>query len=312
MRRKKSAKVLVRLKTSHRRDCSKSSPRPNQKTSSAPVTQDCFSAQDHRLVEHLSLERNGRATARSRGSNHALSPHELIRARAEASIDRLDLVRMDAQLCAETEPASPLRFVFDCAYVFDFGARAVNRRRQPWQTKHSTYWSRKCSGDIGKLHDQVADLKVELPKILNQMQAVIAAQTAKADVLQEPTQRAIQIFIRQEMKGIKVAVKEAQASAISSLNGDISCAVRKNLDWAQYKCEQSFGIVAKKFDTAVTESAKVAESRAIETLKGLCQGLKNRIDEIHAERWRGQYLSMLCACTSCGLAVGVLAVYILK
>ena len=167
-------------------------------------------------------------------------------------------------------------------------------------------------GDIGKLHDQVADLKVELPKILHQMQAVIAAQAAKADDLQEPTQRAIQSFIRQEMKGIKVAVREAQASAISSLDGDISCAVKKNLDWAQYKCEQSFGTVAAKFDTAVTESAKVAESRATETLKGLCQGLKNRIDEIRAERWRGQYLSMLGACISSGLGVGILAVYILK
>ena len=167
-------------------------------------------------------------------------------------------------------------------------------------------------GDIGKLHDQVADLKVELPKILNQMQAVIAAQASKADVLQEPTQRAIQIFIRQEMKGIKVAVKEAQASAIGSLNGDISCAVRKNLDWAHYKCEQSFGAVAKKFDTAVTESAKVAEGKATETLKSLCQGLKSRIDEICAERWKGQYLSMLGACSSCGLVVGILAVYILK
>ena len=124
-------------------------------------------------------------------------------------------------------------------------------------------------GDIGKLHDQVADLKVELPKILHQMQTVIGAQTVKADALQEPTQRAIQSFIRQEMKGIKVAVKEAQASAISSLDGDISCAVKKNLDWAQYKCEQSFDMVAKKFDTAVTESAKVAEGRATETLKGL-------------------------------------------
>ena len=167
-------------------------------------------------------------------------------------------------------------------------------------------------GDIGELHDQVADLKVELPNILHQMHAVIAAQAAQADVLQEPTQRAIQSFIRQEIKGIKVAVKEAQQSAIGSLDGDISCAVKKNLDWAQYKCEQSFAMVARKFDTAVTESAKVAEGRATETLKGLCQGLKDRIDEIHAERWRGQYLSMLCACTSCGLAVGVLAVYILK
>src|SRR5437868_14856959 len=91
-------------------------------------------------------------------------------------------------------------------------------------------------GDIGKLHDQVTDLKVELPKILNQMQAVIAAQAAKADVLQEPTQRAIQIFIRQEIKGIKVAVKEAQEAAVNSLDGDISYAVRKNMDWAKFKC----------------------------------------------------------------------------
>jgi len=167
-------------------------------------------------------------------------------------------------------------------------------------------------GDIGKLHDQVADLKLELPKILNQMQAVIAAQTAKADVLQEPIQRALQSFIRQEIKGIKVAVKEAQEAAVNSLDGDISCAVRKNLDWTQFKSQQSFEATAAKFDAVLTESAKVAESRATEILKGLCQGLKNHIDEIRAERWRGQYLSMLCACIASGLTVGVLAVYILK
>ena len=175
-------------------------------------------------------------------------------------------------------------------------------------------------GDIGKLHDQVADLKVELPKILNQMQAVIAAQTAKTDVLQEPIQRAIQSFIRQEIRGIKVAVKEAQEGAVSSLDEDISCAVRKNLDWAQFKCKQSFEAVATKFDTVVTESAKVAESKASETLAGLFQGhfqslfqdQKTRIDEIRAERWRREYLSMLAACIFSGSVVGVLAVYILK
>lgn len=167
-------------------------------------------------------------------------------------------------------------------------------------------------GDIGKLHDQVADLKVELPTILNQMQAVIAAQTAKTDVLQEPVQRALQMFIRQEIKGIKIAVKEAQEAAVNSLDGDISCAVRKNLDWTQFKCNQSFEAAARKFDTVVTESAKVAESRATETLKGLCQGLKDGIDEVRSERWRGQYLSMLCACIFSGIAVGVLTVYILK
>jgi hypothetical protein len=167
-------------------------------------------------------------------------------------------------------------------------------------------------GDIGKLHDQVADLKLELPKILNQMQAVIAAQTAKADVLQEPIQRALQGFIRQEIKGIKVAVKEAREAAVTSLDGDISCAVKKNLDWAQFKSQQSFEAAATIFDTVLTESAKVAESRATETLKGLCQGLKNSIDEIRAERWKAQYLSLLCSCIATGLVTGILAVYILK
>ena len=167
-------------------------------------------------------------------------------------------------------------------------------------------------GDIGKLHDQVADLKVELPKILHQMQAVIVAQAAKADVLQEPTQRAIQSFIRQEIRGISVAVKEAKDAAVIALNADISVTVGNKVNWVQFKCEQSFDMAATRFDHAVTESAKVAESRATETLKGLCQGLKNRIDEIRAERWRGHYLSMFGACISCGLVVGILAVYILK
>ena len=46
-------------------------------------------------------------------------------------------------------------------------------------------------GDIGKLHDQVADLKAELPHILGQMQAVIAAQKAKAD-----GERSCRLFIQ--------------------------------------------------------------------------------------------------------------------
>lgn len=167
-------------------------------------------------------------------------------------------------------------------------------------------------GDIGKLHDQVADLKVELPKILNQMQAVVTAQTAKADVLQEPIQRAIQTFIRQEFKGISVAVKEAKTDAVNALYADISGVVGEKVNWVQFKCEQSFEFAAKKFNTSVTESAGVAENRATETLKGLCQGLKNNIDEIRAERWKGHYLSMLCSCIATGLVTGVLAVYILK
>lgn len=167
-------------------------------------------------------------------------------------------------------------------------------------------------GDVVKLRDEVADLRVELPKILNQMHAFISTQTANAEVLQEPTQRAIQSYIRQELQGIRVAVKEAKHSAVHALEADISVAVGNKVNWVQFKCEKSFDAAAIRFDCAVTESAKAAESRATETLKGLCEGLKIRIDEIRAERWRGQYLSMLSACIFSGLAVGILAVYILK
>lgn len=167
-------------------------------------------------------------------------------------------------------------------------------------------------GDIGKLHDQVADLKAELPQILGQMQAVIAAQKAKADVLQEPIQRAMQSFIRQEIKGISVAVSEAKEAAVYSFDVDISNGVRKNMAWVQFKCKQSFELAAKQFNTSVTESVGVAESQATQTLQGLCHDLKNRIDEIRAERWRGQYLAMLCSSIASALVTGVLAVYILK
>ncbi len=165
---------------------------------------------------------------------------------------------------------------------------------------------------VSRLIDQVDHLTGELPKILDQMHGSIAAQAGTANAPQEAIQRAIQVFIRQEIKGISVAVKEARADAVSLLDADILIAVRKNIEWAQFKCKQSFDDTATKFDTAVTASANVAESRATESLKGLCQGLKNRIDEIRGERWKGQYLSMLGACTSTGLAVGALAVYILK
>jgi hypothetical protein len=174
-------------------------------------------------------------------------------------------------------------------------------------------------GDVGKVDDKVARLihqvdylTGELPKILNQMQVVISAQTAKADVLQEPVQRAIQNFIRQEFKGISVAVNEAKEAAVYSFDVDISNGVRKNMAWVQFKCKQSFEIAAKQFNTAVTESAGVAESQATQTLEGLCHDLKNRVDEIRAERWKGQYLTMLCSCIATGLVTGILAVYILK
>ena len=88
-------------------------------------------------------------------------------------------------------------------------------------------------------------------------------------MLQEPIQRAIQSFIRQEFKGISVAVKEAKADAVNALYADISVVVGEKVSWVQFKCEQSFDMAAKQFNTSVTESAGVAESRATETLKGL-------------------------------------------
>lgn len=167
-------------------------------------------------------------------------------------------------------------------------------------------------GDIGKLNDQVANLKSELPKILNQVQAVIAAQTTTAQVLQEPTQRAIQSFVRQELKGIGVAVTEAKIEVLGEFEMEVVAAIRKNLIWMQCRSDQAFDAATRQFNNAILESAKVAESRATETLKDLCQGLKDRIDEIRSERWQGQYLSMLGVCMSTGLMVGVLAVVLLK
>ncbi len=174
-------------------------------------------------------------------------------------------------------------------------------------------------GDIGKLHDQVADLKVELPGILGQMQAVIAAQTAKAQVLQEPTQRAIQSFVRQELKGISVAVKEAKTEVLNEFEMEVVAAVRKNLIWMQGRSDQAFDVATKQFNNALVDSAKLAESSTTERLNGLCTGLKRGIDEIRAEkvlqsteRWQGHYLSMLGVCMSTGLVVGALAVILLK
>lgn len=174
-------------------------------------------------------------------------------------------------------------------------------------------------GDIGKLNDQVANLKSELPKILDQMQSVFTAQTAKAEVLQEPTQRAIQSFVRQELKGIKVAVKEAKIEVLNEFEMEVVAAVRKNLNWMQGRTDQTFDVATKQFNNALVESAKVAENRATTTLNDMCTGLKRGIDEIRAqrvlhstERWQEHYLSVLGLCMCSGVVVGVLAVIILK
>lgn len=174
-------------------------------------------------------------------------------------------------------------------------------------------------GDIGKLNDQVAHLKSELPKILDRMQALITAQSSKAEVLQEPTQRAIQSFVRQELKGISVAVTEAKTEVLNEFEMEVVAAVRKNLTWMQSMSNQTFDAATKLFNNALVESAKAAESKVTETLNDLCTSLKRGIDEIRAEkvlqsteRWQGHYLSMFGLSIASGAVVGVLAVFILK
>jgi hypothetical protein len=76
--------------------------------------------------------------------------------------------------------------------------------------------------------------------------------------------------------------------------------------------KKSFDATAAIFRDAVTDSVRVAEARAIVTLKGLCQDLKNRIDEIRAERWQSKSLAMVSACTTTGLLVGIAAVWVLR
>lgn len=171
-------------------------------------------------------------------------------------------------------------------------------------------------GDIGKLHDQVADLKVELPSILNQMKLVIAAQKAKADVLQEPIQQAIRVFIRQELNGISVAAKEAKQDVLNALEVDISDLLRKKVNWVQSSCDKSFEVAAKKFELVLTESATVAETTATtatnKALSAICRNLKVEIEALQKERWQGLYLRMIVGCSITGVLVGILARFISK
>lgn len=167
-------------------------------------------------------------------------------------------------------------------------------------------------GDIGKLHDQVATLKTELPTILAQMQKLIDAQTAKANAPVDVAQRELRGYIREEIQRISGAAHQAKDAVNCELTVEVRDTVQWHLSRMENESKKSFEATAAIFRESVTQSVRVVESRATETLKGLCQDLKYRTDEIRAERWESQRLAMISACATTGLLVGIAAVWILK
>lgn len=167
-------------------------------------------------------------------------------------------------------------------------------------------------GDIGKLHEQVAALKTELPTILAQMQKLINAQTTKANAPVDAAQRELRGYIREEIQHISDAVQQAKDAVTCELTVEVRDTVQWHLNRMEIESKKSFDATATIFSDTVTQSVRVVEYRATETLKGLCQDFKYRIDEIRAERWKSQRLAMVSACAATGLLVGIAAVWIMK
>lgn len=167
-------------------------------------------------------------------------------------------------------------------------------------------------GDIGKLHDQVAALKTELPTILAQMQKLIDAQAGKPNAPVDAAQRELRGYIREEIQRISDAAQQAKDAVTCELTVEVRDTVQWHLSQMENESKKSFDATAAIFRDSVTQSVRVVESKAMETLKGLCQDLKYRIDEIRAERWKSQRLAMISACSATGLLVGISAVWILR
>ena len=167
-------------------------------------------------------------------------------------------------------------------------------------------------GDIGKLHDQVAALKTELPTILIQMQRLIDSQNGGANASVNTAQRELRAYIREEMQRISEAVHQTRDSVLSDLVVDARDVVRLQMNRMENESKASFDATAAIFRDSVTQSVRVAEGRALETLKGVCQDLTFRMNAIRAERWKSQRLAMVSACAATGLLVGIGAVWILK
>ena len=60
---------------------------------------------DHRQVDELAFQAHRVAAGLLERAHHGARPAQLVFGRCEAALDGLDLVRMDAELCAEAEGA---------------------------------------------------------------------------------------------------------------------------------------------------------------------------------------------------------------
>src|SRR6185312_10557791 len=87
-----------------------------------------FRADEHRPIDHPAVEQHCIAARARERADDALRPRDVVGGWREAAIDRIDLLRMDAELPAETELPRALAVAAQKLRVVDRLRDAVDRR----------------------------------------------------------------------------------------------------------------------------------------------------------------------------------------
>lgn len=166
--------------------------------------------------------------------------------------------------------------------------------------------------DIGKLHDQVQDLKTLLPAILQQINVALVNIDARSKYPEEVVQRQFELYVKNQIIEIRGSTQQVKREVLSQLSADVLAAVTVGWAGARQQGDKLFVVAAEQFNTGLLNSVEVAEARATATMKGLCVDLKNKIDALNMSQTKHARAITFLVSVATGIVVGIGSVLLLK
>lgn len=166
--------------------------------------------------------------------------------------------------------------------------------------------------DIGKLHDQVQDLKAILPAILQQIHVTLADIEARSKYPEKVVQRQFELYVNNQIAAIRGTTQQVKREVLNQLSADVLAAVTEGWSGARRQGDKLFAEATEQFNTALLASVEVAEGRATATMIGLCMDLKHEIDVLTINSTKHTRILTFLVSVVTGICVGIGSVFLLK
>lgn len=158
--------------------------------------------------------------------------------------------------------------------------------------------------DVLKLHDQVAELKADLPFILKSIREATCNLEQTLAPQNELAEAELKRFIQVELKDIYIHARQAKEAALKGVEAAINDSARQGWLGTKIEAAEAFKAAGNQFEKTLERAVVTANS----TLNGLCVEL----EQANKQKERANMLLMALACSLTGIVVGVITAFILR